>query len=697
MGVENANQEVPDRILDIIFSDDLSENQNENPENDLKINWPEDSVFNGSNFNLSFGTVIKKALINNATKVQPRKILDTTLNLTLSESKAEFHNLGPFYGLPSKVKDLVKLYKGIDELYDWQEECLKLPAIENKKNLIYALPTSGGKTLVAEIIMFREVLCYKRNALFILPYVSIVQEKVWALSPFGVALDFLVEEYASSKGVYPPRKRRRKNCIYIATIEKALGIVNSLIETGRLGELGVIVVDELHLVGEEGRGATLEATLSKIMFLKANAQIIGMSATIGNLPDVCEFLNADVYTKNFRPVELTEYVKIETEISKINWSYTNEDELLIEPKKINYKYSKSILKMDPDMIGGLVTDVVPKSSCLIFCPTKKNCENVASLLCKLCKPSLKNYKKLEKEQLKHALTDECGELCNILEVSVQYGIAYHHSGLTNDERRIIEEGFRAGIIYVICCTSTLAAGVNLPARRVILRSPYIGKEFINLSRYKQMVGRAGRAGLGEAGDSILIAQPQDLPKIKELLMSPMNKALSSMHLLDGKGLRHLLLSCISLGIANTRVQLQKVVQHTLLAVQTEKLNVNIKTLTDKVIKNLFKLGALKESCGIQRTESSHSICDVTVKMDTSTLDTTVGDAEIKNPSEKPKKTVVLTNNTKLVVSELGCAAIKGGLELSRAHVLYEDLYQAQSCLRNRSNPTCKCTMKCLHI
>lgn len=147
---------------------------------------------------------------------------------------------------------------------------MNLPAIKKHTNLIYALPTSGGKTLVAEILMLREIMCYKRNALFVLPYVAIVQEKVWSLSPFAVALDFLVEEYAASKGVYPPRKRRRKNSIYIATIEKALGLLNSLVETGRIGELGLIVVDELHLIGEQSRGATLEALLTKIMFLKGN-------------------------------------------------------------------------------------------------------------------------------------------------------------------------------------------------------------------------------------------------------------------------------------------------------------------------------------------------------------------------------------------------------------------------------------------
>ncbi|KAJ8958309.1 hypothetical protein NQ318_017455 [Aromia moschata] len=706
MGTEEAeeNKTVPDEILDIIFSDDIPNNKTENSQRGNQIAWPEDTLLNGVSFNSSFGSVIKKVLISNATKgVQPQRPSNNLLNASVCESKREFRSLGPFYGLPSKVKDLIKQYKGIEELYDWQDECLKLPAIQTRKNLIYALPTSGGKTLVAEILMLREILCYKRNAIFILPYVSIVQEKVWTFSPFGVALDFLIEEYASSKGVYPPRKRRRKNSVYIATIEKALGIINSLIEAGRLQEIGLIVVDELHLVGEEGRGATLEAALTKVMFLKANVQIVGMSATIGNLPDICKFLNADVYTQNFRPVELTEFVKCGKEIAKINWSYSKESELLVEPKKLHYKYSDSLLKLDPDMLGGLVMDVIPKGSCLIFCASKKNCENVANLLCRLCKPyvneinkilylkqniyfrELKNYKSAEKEQIIHALKDEAGDICDVLRVSVQYGIAYHHSGLTSDERRIVEEGFRSGIISVICCTSTLAAGVNLPAKRVILRSPYIGRDFINLSRYKQMVGRAGRAGLGEAGDSILIAQPQDLPKVKNLLMSPMNQALSSMHLFEGRGLRHLLLSCISLGVANTRVQLQAVASQTLLAVQSDRLEVNTKKLTDKVIRNLFKLGALKESCGIQRTESSSALCDVSVKMDVSTAnvdsqDTSVRETEGASTSKKRRKTVVLTNDTKLLVSELGCAAIKGGLELSRAHLLYEDLYQAQSSL-----------------
>ncbi|RVE66262.1 hypothetical protein OJAV_G00124530 [Oryzias javanicus] len=560
--------------------------------------------------------VLKEAVVSEEISVAMRAMETISSQTT---------DLGPFFGLPSKVKELMQRLRGIQKLYDWQEACLNLDCVQQRRNLIYSLPTSGGKTLVAEILILRELLCRRKDCLLILPYTSLVQEKVRGLASLGLELDFLVEEYAGSRGRFPPVRRRSRTSLYVATIEKAHGLVNSLIETGRLENLGLLVVDELHMLGEGSRGAVMEMTVAKVQHLSRNTQIIGMSATLGNIQELQAFLRAELYSSDFRPVQLKEFVKVGDSIYEVD---PTEESGFRFSRLLPFKYSSAMQKADPDHIIALVTEVIPAHSCLIFCPTKKNCENVAAMICKYLKRDFLRHREAEKSRLLEDLQDGGGgSTCPVLRRTVPYGVAYHHSGLTTEERRLLEEAFSRGVLCLLSCTSTLAAGVNLPARRVILRSPFVATEFLRRSQYKQMAGRAGRAGMDSVGESVLILQEKDRVAAKALLSSPMERCVSQLLEEDAKGLLTLILSLIGLHVAASLQQLQDFLQGTLLSVQQ-----------------------LCADRGLQ---------DVVLRCVRTLCDKELIAADGHAPS--------------LQVTRLGRAAYKGGVDLTVCHLLYKDL------------------------
>ncbi|NXA26377.1 HELQ Helicase, partial [Ibidorhyncha struthersii] len=599
---------------------------------------------------------LKSAMTGNAkaqtlqvskTKQLKEAVLSEEICVARKTIESSSVDIGPFYGLPSKVKDLFRQFRGIETLYEWQHDCLMLESLQQRNNLIYSLPTSGGKTLVAEIIILQELLCRQKDVLMILPYVAIVQEKVWilGLSSFGIELGFLVEEYAGSKGRFPPIKRRIKKSLYIATIEKGHALVNSLIETERINDLGLVVVDELHMLGEGIRGATLEITLAKILYTSKNTQIIGMSATLSNVGDLQKFLQAEYYTNNFRPVELKEYIKIRDTIYAVDSKTENG---FTFSRLLNFKYSSNLEKADPDHIIALVTEVIPKYSCLIFCPTKKNCENVASMVCKYLKKEFRAHREKEKQDLiKNLKNIGNGSVCPVLMQTIPFGIAYHHSGLTNDERKSIEEAYSTGVLCLLTCTATLAAGVNLPARRVILRAPYVANDFLKKNQYKQMIGRAGRAGLDSAGESILIVQEKDKHLVQDLVNSPLENCYSNLLLELTKGMQSLLLSLVGLKIAVTLEEVDNFMCSTLLGVQQQLLSKE-KSLSEVIkdgLENLIEKGLVKGRI----SEKDHN------------------------------------SKCVLTITPLGKATYKGSIDLAYCNLLYRELKKGLEGLVLESN------------
>uniref|UniRef100_A0A1A8UVP5 Helicase POLQ-like n=1 Tax=Nothobranchius furzeri TaxID=105023 RepID=A0A1A8UVP5_NOTFU len=590
----------------------------------------------------SMADLLKKTMLENAvaapvkvsrTAELKEAVVSEEISVALQAMETispETTDLGPFFGLPSKVKELMHKLRGIQNLYEWQETCLSLDCVQQRKNLIYSLPTSGGKTLVAEILILKELLCRKKDCLLVLPYISLVQEKVRGLASFGLELDFMVEEYAGSKGKFPPVKRRNNRSLYVATIEKAHSLVNSLIETSRLENLGLVVVDELHMLGDGSRGAVIEMTLSKVQYMSKTTQIIGMSATLGNIKDLQTFLKAENYTNDFRPVQLREYVKLSDSIYEVD---PKEENCFTFSRVLNFKYSSAMQKVDPDHVIALVTEVIPTHSCLVFCPTKKNCENVAGMICRYLREEFLKHRENEKAILLQELRDSGnGSVCPVLRRTVPYGVAYHHSGLTSEERKLVEEAYSSGVLCLLTCTSTLAAGVNLPARRVILRSPYVATDFLKRSQYKQMVGRAGRAGIDSVGESILILQEKDKLMAKELVCAPMENCYSNLMHDEGKGMLSLILSLIGLNISTSLQQIQEFLSGTLLFVQQKQLCVE------------------------------KSLQDVTLQC-------------VDMLKEKDLITIKVTgcNSPELQITRLGRAAYKGSVDLIYCDTLYKDL------------------------
>ncbi|KAK7293723.1 hypothetical protein RJT34_16596 [Clitoria ternatea] len=477
--------------------------------------------------------------------------------------------------LPPEICSIYRK-KGISKLYSWQVDCLRVDGVLQRRNLVYCASTSAGKSFVAEILMLRRVIKTGKMALLVLPYVSICAEKAEHLERLLEPLGKHVRSYYGSQGGGTLPK---DTSVAVCTIEKANSLINRLLEEGRLSEMGIIVIDELHMVGDPHRGYLLELMLTKLRYAAGEGiskssdgessggssdkadpaqglQLVGMSATMPNVAAVADWLQAALYQTEFRPVPLEEYIKVGNSI------YNKSMELARTISK-----AADLNGKDPDHVVELCNEVVQEGqSVLIFCSSRKGCESTARHVSKFLKSFTVDVTDCEFADITSAINSlrKCpAGLDPILEETLSSGVAFHHAGLTVEEREIVETCYRKGLLRVLTATSTLAAGVNLPARRVIFRQPRIGCDFIDGTRYKQMAGRAGRTGIDTKGESILICKPQEIKKVMGLLNEscpPLHSCLSE----DMNGMTHAILEVVAGGIVQTASDIHRYVRCTLL-------------------------------------------------------------------------------------------------------------------------------------
>ncbi len=388
--------------------------------------------------------------------------------------------------IPEKIKNFYAR-QGLTQLYPPQEEAIRTGVLDGV-NLLAAIPTASGKTLIAELAMLTSIL-KGGKALYIVPLRALASEKYEHFKKFseiGIRAGISTGEFDSRD------EWLANNDVIVATSEK----VDSLIRNGAswMSGITVVVADEVHLIDSANRGPTLEVILSKLQSNK-QIQIIALSATIGNAGEIADWLKARVVTSTWRPVEL------------------NEGTFFKDVIKYKDGTNKNIEQVDRDSMVNLVTDTLNGGGqCLVFESSRRNAEASAKRIAKVIKHSLDEELLLELKQTAASLlaTSET-DATKTLAACIEGGAAFHHAGLTTRQRHIIEDAYRKGILKVITSTPTLAAGLNLPARQVIIRgyrryNPNYGSVPIPVLEYKQMAGRAGRPTLDPYGEAVTIVK-----------------------------------------------------------------------------------------------------------------------------------------------------------------------------------------------
>ncbi|WP_174590481.1 ATP-dependent DNA helicase [Methanocella conradii] len=462
--------------------------------------------------------------------------------------------------LPAPVKEFYER-SGIKELYPPQAEAVKKGFLEGR-SLLAAIPTASGKTLLAEMAMLKSI-SQGGKALYIVPLKALASEKFERFRQFealGVRTGISTGDYDSRDEWLGDRD------IIVATSEKA----DSLLRNGApwLSSLTVVVADEVHLIDSANRGPTLEVTLARLRRLNPSLQIIALSATIGNAKELAGWMGAELVVSDWRPTELKEGVFF--------------------GRAINFPDEKRVVSTPgPDEVLSLVWDTLAEGGqCIVFTNTRKSSEGIAqkvakSLSKKLTEEEKAAFQDIKQQVLRHAETDMCSRLA----ACVECGAAFHHAGLKNEHRRIVEDEFRRNRIKVIACTPTLAAGLNLPARRVIIKDyrrydVNYGSVPIPVLEYKQMAGRAGRPGLDPYGEAVLIAKTHD--EMGELMD---NYVLSEPEHITSKlgtepALRSHVLSAIATDLCRDESDLNDFMDTTFYAYQRGVLSAIIKNVLD---------------------------------------------------------------------------------------------------------------------
>ncbi|MBL7206753.1 MAG: DEAD/DEAH box helicase [Candidatus Aenigmarchaeota archaeon] len=392
------------------------------------------------------------------------------------------------------VVEKVLEISGFKELNPPQKLALKSGLLEGK-SMVLAAPTASGKTLAAEFAALKAIKDGKK-VIYIVPLKALANEKY---EDFKEKYERLGIKTAISTGDLDSSDYWLANYdIVILTSEK----LDSLMRHGIpwIETVGLVVVDEIHLLNDPGRGPTLEVTITKLRQL-VNPQFLGLSATISNYKELAKWLDAEAVWSDYRPVKLEKGIYYDKEVHFENKENLKSDEL--DPLKflIDNSFSKG-------------------KQTLVFVSTRRSAEAQAEQLGKSLRQKLKpdDIKQLEdvSKKILGAVSQPTMQ-CRRLSECVKNGIAFHHAGAINKQKHLIEDNFKKGLIKAITSTPTLAAGINMPAYQVVIKDlkrfySFKGMDYLPILEIEQMMGRSGRPKYDTEGIAILLAKSEQEAK-----------------------------------------------------------------------------------------------------------------------------------------------------------------------------------------
>jgi helicase len=381
---------------------------------------------------------------------------------------------------------------GIPSLYPPQ--AMALGPVLAGESLLLACPTASGKSLVAYLALLRAARA-GRTGLYLVPLRALAHEKAEELEKFeelGLKVGISIGDFDL------PAEKLEKLDVLVATSEKADGLLRR--GSPWLDRLGVVVADEVHLLRDPDRGPTLEVSLTRLRRSYPDLQVVALSATVRNSDEVAAWLNARHIASSFRPVPLKLGVYFDGRVT-----FTDLSSREIAPPG--------------EAVPRLVRTVVEEGGqALVFVNSRRASEQLAESLIATVRSLLSPEERARARAAAAELatvSDEETEGIRRLSGLLPHGVAFHNASLTNPERRVVEHAFRDRAVKALVATPTLAAGINLPARRVIVRDTSRYDDRLGLQapipalEVQQMLGRAGRPRYDPVGEALLIARGPD--------------------------------------------------------------------------------------------------------------------------------------------------------------------------------------------